>query len=160
MTKWGWGWWVLLMASAAAHAADTATQMHGSGDTFATSGAKLAWAIERGKTEADANVVVRVAVDTKRFPWLAVAGIDPFTKTERVAQVPTMVPNMLDVRVARSAFADYPNTEFRFYASEAHARAGKPDLVVLYQGMPDTVPQFPNENALDNYLIKRVVELK
>jgi hypothetical protein len=157
MRKW---WLALALASAATYAADAAKEMHGSADTFATPGAKLAWAIERGKTESDTNVVVRVMVDTKQYPWLSVTGIDPFTKKERVAQAPTMVPNMLDVRVARAAFADYPNTEFRFYASEAQARAGKPDLVVFYHGVPDTAPEFPNDNVLDSYLIKRIVELK
>jgi len=151
----------LLLASAAAFAADPSREMHGQGDGFATPGVTLAWAIERGPTEAATHVIVRVATDPKTYPWMAVTGVDPFTQKKEVEQQATMVPNMLDVRVPRARFADFPNTEFRFYASEADARSGaSPALVVFYHGVPDTAPEFTSEVALDNYLIKRVLELR
>ena len=87
-------------------------------------------------------------------------GVDPFTNKQDVAQQATLVPDMLDVRLPRARFADYPNTEFRFYASAADARSGAPALVVFYHGVPDTAPEFTSDVALDAYLIKRVVELR
>jgi len=150
-------WCFTLLVFAVASAAAT-REMHGSGDAFATPGVTLAWAIERGKTESDTSVVVRVSVDVKQYPWVSVNGVDPFTKKTLVLQPPTTVPNMLDVRVARAKFADYPNTEFRFYPKEADARAGDAALVVFYHGVPDTAPEFANENLLDAYLLKRILE--
>jgi hypothetical protein len=147
-----------MLIAASALAAEPPREMHGSGDGFAMQGITLAWAIERGKSEADTKVVVRVSVDTKQYPWVSVKGVDPFTKGELVEQQPTMIPNMLDVRLPRAKFADYPNTEFRFYPSEAAARKGEAAVVVFYHGVPDTAPEFTNDVALDNYLIKRVVE--
>ncbi len=151
--KW---WWTLLFIALGASGAEPAREMHGSGDGFATPGAAMAWAIERGPSEAATFVVVRVAVDPAKYPWLAVVGVDPFTKALQVRQQATMVPHMLDVRIARAQFADYPNTEFRFYGSESEARAGAPGLVVFYHGVPDTAPEFTDPNRLDAYLIERM----
>jgi len=148
------------LAAAAAFAADPAKEIHGSGDGFAAPGIALAWAIERGATEAETFVVVRVAADTKAYPWISVVGIDPFTKAEQVRQPPTSIPNMLDVRIPRAKIADHPNSAFRFYASEADARANAPALVVYYHGVPDTAPELRGENAVDTHLIQRVTQLR
>jgi len=151
----------LLFAAAAASAAEAPREMHGKGDGFASPGVAIAWAIERGATEAAANVVVRVATDPKTYPWMSVTGVDPFTQKKEIEQQATMVPNMLDVRVPRARFADFPNTEFRFYTAEAEARGGAPPaLVVFYHGVPDTAPEFTSDVALDTYLIKRILELR
>lgn len=157
MTRW---WLALALVSAAAYGADVVQKVHGSGDGFAAPGVKLAWAVAHGKSEADTSVVVRVSVDTTRYPWLSVTGIDPFTAKDRVEMAPTIVADALDVRLPRTAFADYPNTEFRFYPSEAAARAGAPALVVFYYGVPDTAPEFASASALDSYLARRVAELR
>src|SRR4051794_36902111 len=101
----------LLFAAALSAAADAPREMHGSADVFTTPGASIAWAIERGASEAATNVVVPVAADTTKYPWLSVTGVDPFTQKQDVDQQATMVPNMLDVRVPRARFADFPNTE-------------------------------------------------
>lgn len=151
------GWWALLVVmSLCASAAEPPREMHGSGDGFATPGVAMAWAVERGPSEAATFVVVRVAVDPAKYPWLAVVGVDPFTKALQVRQQATMVSHVLDVRIARAQFADYPNTEFRFYASEADARAGVPGLVVFYHGVPDTAPEFTDPDRLHVYLIERM----
>jgi hypothetical protein len=148
---------LIFAIAAVAHAADATREVHGSGDVFSEPGVALAWAIERGAAEAATTVVVRVSVDTRRYPWMSAVGIDPFTKAEQVRQPATSVPNMLDVRMPRAQFGDYPHTQFRFYASEADARSGTPALVVFYHGVPDTTPEFANPNQLDAHLMQRVV---
>ncbi len=150
----------LAFAACATLATAAPAEMHGSADTFSAPGAKMAWAIARGASEADTFVVVRVSVDPAKYPWIAVVGVDPFTKGRLVRQKATSVPNMLDVRIARSTVGDYPNTDFQFFASEADARAGTPALVVFYHGVPDTAPEFTNEAQLDVYLLQRLTSLK
>jgi hypothetical protein len=134
--------------------------VHGSGDGFTTPGASLAWAIARGTNESSTFVVVRVAVDRARYPWLTVVGVDPFTKAELVRVPATSMDNTYDLRMPRSTIADHPNTEFRFFASESDARTGAPALVVYYHGVPDTAPEFADSAKLSQYLADRVTKPK
>ena len=151
-------WLVAIAFIAQATAAPLA--MHGSGDGFSTPGAALAWGIARGANEASTFVVVRVAVDRAKYPWLSVVGVDPFTKAELVRVPATMIDATYDVRMPRSTIADHPNTEFRFYASEGDARAGVPGLVVYYHGVPDTAPEFADAGKVSHYLGDRLAKLK
>lgn len=139
---------IVALLAGGAHAQ---TVVHGSADAYAAPGATMAWGIARGASEADAAVVVRVETDAT-YPWIAVAGIDPFTKSEAPLLDAKPVSGRLDVRIARARFADTPRTEWRFYASEAAARAGTPALVVYYLGVPDTTPEFADRAKLDAYL--------
>ena len=150
--------WLALLALAA-QAAAAPLSVHGSGDGFAIPGARLAWAVARGASEAATFVVVRVAVDRAKYPWLAVTGVDPFTKAEVVRVPATRVDAVYDVRMPRSTIADHPNTEFRFFASEDDARAGSPALVVYYHGVPDTAPEFADAVKLSQYLDDRLGKL-
>ena len=151
--------WLAVLALVS-YAAAAPLAVHGSGDGFATPGARLAWAIARGANEASTFVVVRVAVERAKYPWLAVVGVDPFTKAE-VTRVPaTMVDASYDVRMPRGTIADHPNTEFRFFASEGDARAGNAALVVYYHGVPDTAPEFADGAKLTQYLGDRLAKLK
>ena len=134
--------------------------LHGSGDGFSTPGVALAWAVARGTAESSTFVVVRVAVDRAKYPWLSVVGADPFTKAELVRVAPTLVDATYDVRMARGTFGDHPNTEFRFYAGESDARAGAPALVVYYHGVPDTAPEIADAAKLSQYLNERIGRLK
>jgi hypothetical protein len=134
--------------------------MHGSGDGFSTAGVALAWAVARGTAESSTFVVVRVVVDRAKYPWLSVIGADPFTKAEVVRVAPTVVDAPYDVRIARGTFGDHPNTEFRFYADEADARAGAPALIVYYHGVPDTAPEIADAAKLSQYLNERLGKLR
>jgi len=151
--------WLAALAFVA-QASAAPLSVHGSGDGFSTPGAALAWAIARGASEASTFAVVRVAVDPAKYPWLAVVGVDPFTKAEQTRVPATMIGATYDVRMPRGTFADHPNTEFRFYASEGDARAGAPALVVYYHGVPDTAPEFADAGSLSQYLADRLAKLK
>jgi hypothetical protein len=139
-----------------AFAADAPREAHGNSDVYAAPGIALAWGVQRGATEATTMVVLRVVTDPKMYPWLAVAGIDPFTKAEQPLQRPTASNGSLDVRIARAQFADYPRTELRLFASAAAAQGGAPALTVFFHGVPDTTPEFANAQKLDAHLAARV----
>ena len=151
--------WLAALAFVA-HATAAPLAVHGSGDGFSAPGAALAWAIARGSSEASTFVVVRVAVDRAKYPWLSVVGVDPFTKAELLRMPATTIEATYDVRMPRSTIADHPNTEFRFYAAEGDARAGIPALVVYYHGVPDTAPEFADAAGLSQYLADRLAKLK
>ena len=87
----------LWLFAGVASAADPPREVHGSADAYATPGVALAWGVLRGANEAATTVVVRVVTDPKTYPWLAVAGIDPFTKVEQPLQRATASGGSLDV---------------------------------------------------------------
>jgi len=149
------GLWLL---SGAASAADTPREVHGSADVYAGPGVALAWGVSRGANEAATTVVMRIVTDPKAYPWLMVAGIDPFTKAEQPLQRATASDGTLDVRIPRAQFADYPRTEVRLFASAAAARSGPPALVIFYHGVPDTTPEFTDASRLDAHLAARVAQ--
>jgi hypothetical protein len=131
-------------------------EVHGSLDAFAAPGLALAWAILRGKEEASTEVVVRVEADPKVYRSLNVIGVDPFTKASQPLAAVTSAEGTMVVRVPRSSFAELPRTEWRLYAAPMPAAADIPALVVFYQGIPDTTPEFNVEGELSDSLTRRI----
>lgn len=131
-------------------------EVHGALDVYAGEGIALAWAILRGRDEKTTTVTVRVEADATRYGALSVTGVDPFTQ-DAVALAPLApIPGSLQVRAARVRFADHPRTEWRFYRESAPARDAAPALLVYYQGIPDTAPEFDDAAKLDAYLAERL----
>ena len=135
--------------------ASAQTVVHGSADAFRAPGVAMAWAIARAKDEGSTAVVVRVVADRATYGWVEVRGVDPFTQAEQPILAGRAIDGSLDVRIARSRFADTPRTEWRFYATETDAAAGAPTLTVYYVGVPDTTPEFAERAKLDAYLAAR-----
>jgi len=103
---------------------------------------------------------VRLAVDPKRYPAIAVAGIDPFTKAEKSIFAAAATDGPVDVRIPRAQFADFPGTQFRLYATPSPGPAAAPALVVFYHGVPDTTPEFTDAAKLDAHLAARLVQAR
>jgi len=144
--------------AAGARAADAPRSVHGSGDAFAASGVALAWAVQRGSSEASTEVVIRIATDPVRYPFVAVVGVDPFTQSRQSMLAATRSSGSLDVRTPRVRFADFPRTELRFYTGAAEAGSDRPGLLVYYLGVPDTTPEFTEPAKLDSYLDARIAK--
>jgi len=150
----------LLMFVSAAGGAQSPPEVHGSADAYAARGVTLAWGIVRGPTEADTFVVIRIATDAQIYPWLAVAGVNPFSKAERLLHAATQVGGGVDVQIFRSRFAEFPRTEVRLYESASKAQTGPPALTVFYLGVPDTTPEFADKGKLDAYLSDRMARVR
>jgi hypothetical protein len=148
----------LALLASAASAADPPREVHGSADAYAAPGVALAWGVLRGANEAATTVVMRIVTDPQAYPWLMVAGIDPFTKAEQPLQRATASNGTLDVRIPRAQFADYPRTEVRLFASAAAAQSGPPTLVIFFHGVPDTTPEFTDASRLDAHLAARIAQ--
>jgi hypothetical protein len=131
-------------------------EVHGALDVFAGEGIALAWAVLRGKDEKSTTVIVRVDADAARYAALSVTGVDPFTKDAVTLAPLAPIAGSLQVRAARGRFADHPRTEWRFYREAAPARDAAPALLVYYQGIPDTAPEFDDAGKLDAYLAERL----
>ena len=147
---------VLLAVSERAFAVEPPRAVHGSADLYAAQGVTLAWGVLRGATEASTLVVVRIVVAPGAFGAVSVIGIDPFTHRQQTLLPPTPTTAVIDVRIPRAQFADFPRTEFHLYASVPKAATDGPSLGVYYVGIPDTTPEFASEAALESYVAKRV----
>lgn len=143
-----------LVFCATAAGAQAPREVHGSHDAYAAQGIALAWGVLRGADEATTAVVIRVVVDPSA--WLAVTGVDPFSKEERMVQRPVQAAGAFDVRIPRAHFADYPRTEFRL----SDSATGAPKLVVYYLGVPDTTPEFADASKLGTYLSERIARAR
>jgi hypothetical protein len=143
-----------LLTSLSAQAAEP---QHGKTDVFAAPGLRLAWAIERGADESKTFVVIRVAHDTGIHRHFTATGRDPFTKAEREWKTVALSTGRAEVRIPRSLIGDFAHTELRFYSGTPGA---KPQLAVLYYGVPDTAPEFDDRARLDKYLDERIAEAR
>jgi hypothetical protein len=137
---------VVAIALAASLAlAQKPAEVHGSLDAYAGGGVAMAWGVLRAKDEAATEVVVRVDVDPAAYGSFSVVGIDPFTRQSQPLIARTPVAGSYEFRQLRSRFADFPRTEWRFFAPSASA-GDPPALLVYFQGVPDTTPEF-NDGA-------------
>lgn len=148
-----------LASGAAVHGAEAPREVHGMADAFAAPGVVLAWGVLRGASETATVVVVRIVTDPASYPWLAVAGEDPFTQRKQSLLAAARSTGVIDVRSPRARFADFPHTEVRFYESAVAAQQDIPALIVFFLGVPDTTPEFASEDKLQAYLGERVGRL-
>lgn len=133
---------------------------HGSSDVYTAPGVGIVWGIERGTSDAEAVVVIRITTDPAAYPWLAARGINPFTNAEAALLQPTAVERSVDVRIPRARFADHPRTEVRLYATQGAAQADAPSLTVFYLGVPDTTPEFVDRTKLEASLTERMARAR
>ena len=128
---------------------------HGADSVFAGPDVGIVWGVLKGETEDKTLVVIRVNNPARRYAWIKVEGVDPFTqrRLDVVAGMP--IAGHADIRSPRTTFADWPRREIHLYATEADWRTGRPALTVYYLGVPDTTPEFTTEAALEQYLGSR-----
>lgn len=146
----------LALAAPALAQPTAAREAHGAHDAYVGEGVALAWAVLRGRDDASTRVIVRVEADPERYRAIAVSGVDPFTRASVALVAPTEVSGPVDLAIARSGFADHPRTEWRFYAERRPDAASPPALLVYYQGVPDTAPEFVDPGRLQDYLSQRL----
>ncbi|MCG3188923.1 MAG: hypothetical protein LKCHEGNO_01143 [Burkholderiaceae bacterium] len=129
--------------------------MHGAHDAWAEPGLALAWGVLRGRDEASTRVVIRIEADPQRYARVTAIGRDPFgggTVEIAVAREPDGVAR---IELPRSHFADHPRTELRFFAPAQAA-----PVLVYFQGVPDTTPEFNSEAALQQDLQRRIARAR
>ena len=140
--------------------AEPPREIHGSGETYAGEGIALAWAVLRGSDEAATQVVVRIVADQERYPLIGAISRNPFTQKTKPLLGAIRSAGDVELRIARTSFAEFPRTEFGFYASPEAAKADEPRLVVYFLGVPDTAPEFAADAKLAAYLDDRMARVR
>jgi hypothetical protein len=138
----------------APHSAIPAETVHGANSVFVAPSVKLAWAMQRGATEEQTRVVVRVVNTVAAYKSIRLIGVHPFSKSQKVL-VPTQAFGAeIDLSVPRSGFSEFPSSEIHLFKSDAAAATGEPDMIVYYLGVPDTTPEFATAPQVGDYLAK------
>ncbi len=132
--------------------------VHGEDSVFTGPGVAIAWGVLRAAVEDDAQVIVRIAIASRSYGYVSVDGVDPFTQARRPVLLARPVTDVVDVRSARTSFADFPRREVRLYRTPDDWRAGAIALTVYYLGVPDTTPEFASEAAVLAYLAAAIVK--
>jgi hypothetical protein len=148
--RWALALSVLLLACPA-QAAEAPREVHGENSVFASYGIAMAWAVLRGASEDETQVVIRILPLAKAYAYLRIEGLDPFTQQRREMLRGQALGKGLDVHSPRATFAEFTRREIQFYTADDWA-ARRPSLTVYYLGVPDTAPEFTSEAALSKYL--------
>lgn len=130
-----------------------AREVHGASDAFADDGITVVWAVLRGATEGDAQVVLRVGAKPETYDQVEGTGVDPFTRDRTARFAATRLAPSATIRLPRAGFGEHPRTELEFTG-----RSGR--LVVYYLGVPDTAPEFADADLMEAYLRQRSGKLR
>lgn len=107
-------------------------EIHGADSLFAAPGVGIAWGVLRGATEAETQVVVRIARRGEVYGFVSVEAVDPFTRERRPVLEGRPLGDQVDVRSPRPGFGDFPRREFHLYRTADDWRARRPALTVYY----------------------------
>jgi hypothetical protein len=100
-------------------------EVHGEGPVFRAPGLVVAWGVLRAGSEADTEVVIRVALADARYAYVRVDAVDPFTGTRRLVERGAQTRGSVDIRSRRAMFADFPRREIH---SISPATRGAPTI--------------------------------
>ncbi len=152
-----------VLGNAGAQAKEEA--LHGADGIFVSPDAAIVWAVLKQPTGDKATVWLRVVNANRKFGFVAIDGVDPFTKKRERIEAGKKLDVELRLSSDRDTFADLPSREIHFYRTEADLRANMAALTVYYLGVPDTTPEFSSVAMMDEYfrtvkLVSHKVEAK
>jgi hypothetical protein len=134
--------------------------LHGADSLFIAPSVKVAWAVQRGPSEAETAVVIRIADADPAYRLVRLDGVDPFSKDRQVFVAPRPLDRVTDLIVPRARLADNPSTEIHFFSNADDVAANRPQLTVFYLGVPDTTPEFSTQHDIEVYFSRRLREIK
>ena len=126
--------------------------LHGADGIFVSPDVAIVWAVLKAPAGDKAAVWFRVVNSTRKFSYVSVDGVDPFTKKREGIEPGVALKAEARLQSDRDSFSDLPSREVHFYRTEADWKADKPAMTVYYLGVPDTTPEFATRAALDDYL--------
>jgi hypothetical protein len=143
----------MLTASPLARAQE---KVHGANSVFVAPTVKIAWAVQKGASEDNTLVIMRVVNSIGHYKQVRLDGVDPFSNNRKVLVSARPLGMSVDFSVPRSSFSDFPSCEVHLYRTETTAGDQVPSLTVYYLGVPDTTPEFATARDAEVYLTKAV----
>jgi hypothetical protein len=137
-------------------------EVHGADSAFRTGPVAICWGMLRGAPGEDVQVVIRIRIMEEGplpFAELAVEAVHPLTRAAETVVPRRPLERTTDVTAARESFKNLTGRRIAFYGrSDA-----QPQLVVFYNGVPDTTPELLDRERLEQYFeiaFKRLAQQK
>jgi hypothetical protein len=148
-----WLAFAMLTVSSPARAQE---KVHGANSVFGAPSIMIAWAVQKGASEDNTLIIMRVVNRIGQYKKVQLDGVDPFSNNRKVLVSARQVGASIDLSVARSSFADFPSCEIHLYRDDTTPGDQIPALTVYYLGVPDTTPEFATASDVQAYLAKAV----
>jgi hypothetical protein len=129
-------------------------KIHGADSLFIAPTVKIAWAVRKGASEDTTVVIIRIVNSAGVYRFLRLDGVDPFSQSRKVVVSVRSIEEQADIVIPRSGFANHPSCEILFYENEPTSVDHTPGLTIYYLGVPDTTPEFSNDEEVKTYLYK------
>lgn len=138
-----------------------AEEYHGADSVFKLKDVAVLWAILKGSDDAHSTVVIRIENLLPGKPGYrsySVSAVHPFSKAEQwvVRNEPFRQKNL--IQSSRSSFRDMPGRRILLYRTSDGQQ--NPDAVIYYMSIPDTAPEFLDDERLEDYLNGAVERVK
>lgn len=138
-------------------------EYHGADSVFQAEGLAIFWAILKGEDDEHSLVYIKListAAAEKPFQHYHVLAVNPFSKEEEWVIKGENFAEQNLLKLNRAAFRNKMERRFFFYTSETVTEDQKPDMIVYYQGIPDTAPEFLEETQIEQYFENALARLK
>jgi len=130
-------------------------EVRGVGPIFAARGVAIFWGVVLGRDEESTQVVLRIERLDPMSRWrlVSVEALDPPAgRREWIGLALGLDEGLLPtVEMPREGFIARPGRRILFYPDAPALQAGRPGLVVTYDGIPDGVPEFRARGDLAEY---------
>ncbi len=138
-------------------------EFHGADSDFKQNGIIVVWAIEKRGNDRSPLVylrIVRTPEAASSFRYYTLLAFDPFTRATRPLVVGQPLEEVNTATAEMSAFQIYSSRRILLYATADDAKADKPNMVIFYQGVPDTSPEFLDRQKLESYFTEAVKRME
>lgn len=138
-------------------------EYHGADSIFKANGIIVVWAIEKRGNDVSPLVylrIVRTPSSEGTFRYFTVLAVDPFSKASRTLVDGQPLHDQNTVTAELAAFQEYSARRILLYATDEELRAETPSMVVFYQGVPDTSPEFLSVQKLEAYFSDTVQRIE
>lgn len=138
-------------------------EFHGADSVFAKNGIVVVWAIEKRGNDRSPLVylrIVRTPAAASTFRYYSLLAVDPFTGSSRPLVDGRPLQELNTATAEMAEFQTYSSRRILLFATEGDVRGDSPSMVVFYQGVPDTSPEFVDRHKLESYLADTVTRLE
>ncbi len=138
-------------------------ELHGADSVFMARGTAVLWGIYKGSNAGEALVYVKIALIGEaggQYSFFSLVAANPFSGKSVYLARGEALDSQATVASKLSSFQEYPARRIRLYKTKRDMTADRPALIVFYQGIPDTTPEFLDEGKLNEYFAKALDKLR
>jgi len=125
-------------------------EVHGADSSFRTGPIGTCWGMLRGAPGSEVQVMIRIRILSEApapYSDYAVQAVNPLTQAAEWVVPRRPLEKVNTVAAPRDSFMNLTGRRIHFY----RPAASEPELVVYYNGVPDTTPELSDAAQLEQY---------